>query len=104
MNITVLIKDCNHITFISKLDNLMPTKTWTNTPNGYTHTPIQWKMKAFIYPSTYDETNNSICFNVKINVKEKQKIIYAIYTTNFAELLLYHLDNNIKTISISTGL
>lgn len=78
--------------------------TWEFDEDGdFTHSPEQWRYKAWIHEPVYSKKNkNQLIFGI-IGNKEvtMTKSLYAVYHGRFAEMLLSHFDEIIDNIEIT---
>ncbi len=72
--------------------------TWSYDDDGdFTHTPNQWKYKAWLKPEIYDtELRLGI---IKRNDEVLSKEIYGVYHGRFIEMVLVHFDGIITFAS-----
>ncbi len=70
--------------------------TWSYDRDGdFTHTPNQWKNKAWLIPKVYDgELRFGILPPTDV---ELSKVIYGVYHGRFIEMLLNHFDEKFST-------
>ena len=77
--------------------------TWTYDSDGdFTHSPEQWKNKAWFKPATIlkpDELRFGLYGQNEINTTV---LVYAVYHGRFAEMLLNHFDKDITEITTSS--
>jgi hypothetical protein len=75
--------------------------TWSYDLDGdFTHTPSQWKHKAFFTPSIPSYPRDEINFLVTTSDgKGITPEIYAIYHGRFIEMLLAHFDEQFQMAS-----
>lgn len=85
---------------IKKAIDAKRIETWSYDSSGdFTHTPEQWKTKAWLRPQLgNDEVKFGFLGNTTIITT---KMIYAVYHGRFAEMILSHFDE--KIISIETS-
>jgi hypothetical protein len=77
-------------------------KTWSYDANGdFTHSPEQWKHKAWLRPSVQQ---GMLVFGL-VGRKDAtmSKTIYGVYHGRFVEMLLTHFDDQFTNVS-STAL
>tara|TARA_R110001583_G_C5584277_1_gene403161 strand:- start:860 stop:1207 length:348 start_codon:yes stop_codon:yes gene_type:complete len=77
-------------------------RTWSYDSDGdFTHSPEQWKNKAWLRVKT--KGNNELSFGI-LGQKEinTSKLIYAIYHGRFSEMLLSHFDNELSEIKVTS--
>jgi hypothetical protein len=68
-------------------------ETWAYDSDGdFTHTPDQWKLKAWFKPVIYKEELRFGILGPK-NI-ELSTVIYGVYHGRFIEMLLSHFDKN----------
>jgi hypothetical protein len=66
-------------------------ETWSYDADGdFTHTPAQWKHKAWLRPSIAD--GDLIFTTVAPQKTAMTKAVYAVYHGRFIEMLLRHFD------------
>lgn len=72
--------------------------TWSYDNDGdFTHTPEQWKNKAWLRPKIYE---GELRFGIlKQKNVELKKVIYGVYHGRFIEMLLTHFDDDFSTAS-----
>ena len=72
--------------------------TWLMDKDGdFTHSPEQWRYKAWLRPRVRDEF---LVLNILGRKNEKMsKTIYAVYHGRFAEMLLTHFDGEFNRVS-----
>lgn len=90
----ILLKD-----FKKKIDDGI-IQTWSYDQDGdFTHTPDQWKNKAWLKPKT---ENGSLVLSI-INPKNQSisSLIYAVYHGRFVESMLLHCDSLFSNADIS---
>lgn len=74
--------------------------TWSYDQDGdFTHTPDQWKNKAWLRPKT---KNGELVFSI-INQKSKNlsSLVYAVYHGRFIESMLNHFDSSFSNAEAS---
>lgn len=101
MSLTVITHNPKDL--LAELKNKIDSKsiiTWIYDKDGdFTHSPEQWKYKAWLKPQII---NNELQFGFIGNKEENTtKLVYAVYHGRFAEMLLNHFDDKITTISAS---
>lgn len=95
----VIVKTQNPSELLKKIKKSIDEKsivTWSYDSDGdFTHSPDQWKNKAWLSPIAYE---NELRFGIlkQKNVRLK-KHIYGIYHGRFIEMLLNHFDNDFTT-------
>ena len=72
--------------------------TWLIDDDGdFTHSPQQWKYRAWFHPTIKDEL---LVFNILGRKSEKMsKTVYAVYHGRLAEMLLTHFDRAFNRVS-----
>jgi len=92
----LIIKTSNPSELLKTIRKMIDSKeitTWSYDSDGdFTHTPEQWKNKAWLRPSIYDDA-------LKLGIIAPKditmsKLIYGIYHGRFIEMLLIHFDND----------
>jgi hypothetical protein len=75
-------------------------QTWLVDEDGdFTHTPPQWKRKAWLRPKVFSDR---LVFRIFPPEKTKMSSeIYAVYHGRFIEMLLAHVDSQFKSASAS---
>lgn len=70
--------------------------TWSYDEKGYfTHTPQQWKFKAWLKPTIY---NGQLTMNIVGRKDEAtSSAVYAVYHGRFIEAMLTHCDDKFVT-------
>lgn len=71
-------------------------ETWAYDDGYFTHSPQQWKHKAWFKPQVKEEGLNFGIYPPKS--KSISSSIYAIYHGRFIEMMLAHFDNKFKKI------
>ncbi len=71
-------------------------ETWSYDSDGdFTHTPEQWKFKAWLRPKIY---NGELRFGIlKNNKVDLSTVVYGVYHGRFIEMLLNHFDQKFST-------
>ena len=74
-------------------------ETWSYDSDGdFTHTPEQWRNKAWLRPKVY---TGELRFGIlKQKNVELSTTIYAVYHGRYIEMLLSHFD---KSFTLATG-
>jgi hypothetical protein len=71
-------------------------ETWRHKDGYFTHSPDQWRAKAFIKPSIDDDTLTlNIIRPANSSVSTE---VYAVYHGRFIEMLLAHFDGMFDTV------
>lgn len=96
----VIIKTTNPSGLLASIKKSIDTKkieTWSYDSEGdFTHTPEQWKFKAWFKPKVYQsELRFGILAPKDINMS---KMIYGLYHGRFIEMLLIHFDANFSNV------
>ena len=103
MALTVYTKDpTGLLKAIRKAIDEKKVETWAYDSDGdFTHTPEQWRAKAWLRPVVLQ---GGLAFGL-IGQKDIQmtKVIYGLYHGRFTEMLLVHFDQNFSNVS-STAL
>lgn len=73
-------------------------ETWSYDRDGdFTHTPAQWKSRAWLRPKTYP---GELRFGIiKPQHVTLSTLIYGVYHGRFIEMLLVHFDNSFTLAS-----
>lgn len=67
-------------------------ETWSYDEDGdFTHTPVQWKNKAWLRPEP--KAGNLVLSIIKTKEKNLSSIVYAVYHGRFIEAMLNHCDS-----------
>jgi len=77
-------------------------ETWEcDKDRDFTHSPEQWRNKAWLHPNI---SGGQLRFGL-VGQKDvvMTKVIYAVYHGRFAEMLLTHFDDKIRSISITAN-
>lgn len=83
--------------------------TWSIDEDGdITHVPEQWNCKAWMHLTKDNDLAKSdkgkLVFGIIGNKRIKMsKLIYAVYHGRFAEMLLFHFDDYISNIIITSN-
>jgi len=90
----VIVKTGDPAGLLKKIKKAIDDKhieTWSYDSDGdFTHTPEQWKGKAWLRPKIYTgELRFGILKQTSINMS---KIVYGVYHGRFIEMLLTHFD------------
>ena len=101
----ILVKTSNPQELLDAIDHAIAADeitTWRKTTSGsFTHTPDQWKNKAW-FRATVKTDERQIVFNI---IRPKGGHVsseaYAIYHGHFASMLLQHFDKQLKSIELS---
>lgn len=74
-------------------------ETWSYDSDGdFTHTPEQWKRKAWMRPSIPSSQSGEIRFYILHNRDVNMtRTIYGVYHGRFIEMLLMHFDTLFQT-------
>jgi hypothetical protein len=101
-----LVKTTNPKSLLSAIKKSIDDKkvvTWSYDGDGdFTHTPEQWKSKAWLTPKLYE---GELRFGILENTKEKlSKEIYGVYHGRFIEMILAHFDNDFNTANATAQL
>ena len=85
------------LTAIKKAIDAKSIETWSYDGDGdFTHTPDQWKNKAWLRPKVYQ---GELRFGILgRNDVALSKLIYAVYHGRFSEMLLNHFDNDFTKV------
>lgn len=79
--------------------------TWSFDEDGdFTHTPSQWRYNAWFRPRIMEGATQVQFGIVKSKNVLMTKNLYAVYHGRFAEMLLAHFDDEIKSLSITPKL
>ena len=71
-------------------------ETWEYDSDGdFTHSPEQWKNKAWLRPVV--ESGCLVLKTIKPKDKTLTKVVYAVYHGRFIEMLLTHFDSDFST-------
>lgn len=77
--------------------------TWIMDNEGdFTHTPPQWREKAWLRRSESSEEYELIFGIIGRKDMKMSKTIYAVYHGRFVEMLLTHFDMEIEEIKVSS--
>ena len=100
----LIIKSNSPQELLSKIKKAIDSKsivTWSYDSEGdFTHSPEQWKTKAWLSPKF---VNDKLQFGLIGNKNENTtKLVYALYHGRFAEMLLTHFDKDIDGIEITS--
>lgn len=96
----LIVKTANPQGLLSDIKKAIDTKsiqTWQYDSDGdFTHTPEQWKYKAWMRPTIYlGEVHFGFIGHKTVNTT---KLIYALYHGRFAEMLLNHFDDKFSNV------
>ena len=81
---------------IKKAINSKKITTWSYTANGYfTHTPEQWKAKAWLLPKVIDGSELRFGIIRPTNASVGTEV-YAVYHGRFIEMMLAHFDTEFQ--------
>jgi len=73
--------------------------TWEYSNGYFTHTPPQWRGRAFLRPSTY---GGELLLNIiRPTGTSISTEVYAVYHGRFIEMLLAHFDNLFDSVQAS---
>jgi len=73
--------------------------TWGYDKDGdFTHTPTQWKDKAWLKPDAGDQLRFKIIGQKSVPLSKE---IYAVYHGRFSEMLLAHFDDRLTAVTAS---
>jgi hypothetical protein len=76
--------------------------TWQYDSDGdFTHTPEQWKYRAWLRPVIYEGTRLTLNFVCRSD-EQTTKAVYGVYHGRFIESMLTHCDE-LFTIGIATA-
>ena len=96
----LIIKTSDPTGLLTSMKKSIDTKsieTWSYDSSGdFTHTPEQWKFKAWMRPKIHiGELHFDFLGNREITTT---KLIYAVYHGRFAEMLLNHFDTQFSEV------
>lgn len=96
----VIIKTTNPSGLLASIKKSIDTKkieTWSYDSDGYfTHTPEQWKFKAWFKAKEYQGELRFGIFAPKDT--NMSKMIYGLYHGRFIEMLLIHFDTDFSDV------
>ena len=97
----VIVKTSNPSTLLKKIKKAIDDKkidTWSYDDDGdFTHTPEQWRSKAWLKPKIY---SSELRFGILGQKETKMTTyIYGIYHGRFIEMLLNHFDSDFTQAS-----
>lgn len=101
----LIVKTSNPNSLLSKIKKAIDSdeiRTWSYDSDGdFTHTPDQWKNKAWL--TVKRNGNGELSFGIlgqgSVNTS---KLVYAVYHGRFAEMLLNHFDLDFSDIKVTS--
>jgi hypothetical protein len=101
MSVRAFTDDANGLlTKIKKLINQGRIDTWVYDKDGdFTHTPPQWKTKAWFRPQVKPDMLRLVIFNNKNATLTRE--IFAVYHGRFIEMLIAHVPDDFESLSAS---
>lgn len=73
--------------------------TWEYDSDGdFTHTPSQWKNKAWLQPEVQDD---KLRLTIMGTTSGLSREVYAVYHGRFVEMLVAHVSDRFTTVSAS---
>ena len=84
---------------IKKMIDQGHISTWSYDSDGdFTHTPIQWKSKAWLRPDPQADKLRLTIIAPKSGISRE---VFAVYHGRFIEMLIAHVSGRFTTISAS---
>jgi hypothetical protein len=101
---TILVRTSSPAALLASIRKNIDAKhieTWTYDSAGdFTHTPEQWKKKAWLRPHV---EQGVLRFSlVRRNDEVLSKPVYGVYHGRFIEMLVTHFDNDFSSVESTT--
>jgi hypothetical protein len=100
-SMSLIVKTSKPKALLAKIKNAIDDKsieTWEYDGDGdFTHTPDQWRNKAWLRP-TIEEGQLSFRLLPQKDVK-LTKVVYGVYHGRFIEMLLTHFDEDFTALT-----